>query len=300
MGDTGLVGTRSFRIRRYAHVSPSKYRRLLEESLIPILDDSIHKLPDIQNYLSEGDWLVEFAGLEAPVKCYRFKQYRHKPHLHLYIKHYAEADVAFELDITGLSGEALKLLELADHLEILPPEISDRLIEYNESLSVDLDEKMKQLVHKLKTKRNVLTPLGKMTLTEIENGSLSLEKLKNTLVHTPQDVMDAVKRQHPEDTEDFWRKFSVTLGNAQWEHREKLLFDLDAYNEFIKNKDRKNTAVSKPPEKDLVDPKTVTGAISKAILEGYMKTHNGELPTKKQFEKLKKRGISYSGRRRRK
>lgn len=270
---------RAFRVKRYDHVTPAKRRRLLEESLIPILDETTNELLDIQNYLQNGDWLIEYNESNEPFYLYRVKSYQHEPHLHLYVKHYIKADFIYKLESTQLSDTQHSLLASADHLDALPVELLDMANSYNDSIITDYDERFKQLIFKLQLRRNILPTFGRNVLRELENGEMAHNRFKDALIHSSPEIIKIVRDSMPEVTDAEWEEKLPALHNAQWENREKALFKFTDV----------NTKTHKPsPTIDYVDPNKVTGAISKAALDTYIKKHDGRLPTVKEFERITK------------
>lgn len=289
--------SRAYRIKRYDHVTAAKRRRLLEEDLVPLSDEPLENTPDIQNYLKEGDWLVDYESFGKSFYVFRFKLYRYEPRLHLYVKHFAETDSVLRIHGSVLSDNSHLALSSAKHLELLPNYIFETLDMHNERAKTDLDEKLKQLITKLKLRRNTLTPLGVQALKGIENGSISKDRLKKILTHTDAAILKSVLDQFPDFTVSEKDQGLKNIELGQWELRERLLFDLEDYNK-MKNTERPLGTIKKAHSEILVDPSKITGAISKAALESYMKQHNGQLPTVKEFEKLTKRFMSPGTRRR--
>lgn len=280
---------KAYRIKRYDHVTPAKRRRLLEEDLVPILDQPAENAPDVRHLLSEGDWLVEYRDKTKPIYIYKVKTYRYKPHLHLYVKHYAESNNVYQLGSEYFSDNTHLLLSEAKHLESLPEYLYDAADNYYSQLDSNLDERVKQLILKLKRKRNILTPFGRDILTELENGRLTFERFKQAISYVSPNIIDAVRQDFPEYTDAEWTETHIPrLKVMQWEYREKNMFDIQSYNKVMVKK-RSKTTTPVPPLVEYVDPSKITGAISKAALESYMKQHNGQLPTVKEFEKLTKR-----------
>lgn len=281
---------KAFRVKRYDHVTPAKRMRLLEESLVPILDEPTQDSLDIQNYLQKGDWLIEYNESSELFYLYRVKSYRHEPRLHLYIKHFIKADFIYELESAQLSDDSRTLLTSANHLEVLPVQLFDMADSYNDRINTDLDERFKQLIFKLKLRRNILPAFGRNVLRELEGGRLGHSRFKEALINLSPDLIKNVREKMPDVTDAEWEEKLPILYSAQWEAREKALF------KFSDVSDK----VHEPyPTKEFVDPDEVTGAISKAALETYMKNHDGKLPTVKEFENLTKRFTSSGTRRRR-
>jgi hypothetical protein len=240
---------KAYRIKRFDHVTTAKRRRLLEEGLVPVLDESPADAPGFKDYFREGDWLVEYRYSNKALYIYKVKAYHHKPHLDLYIKHFIEADIIYKLGSTYLSDDTHILLARANHLEALPPHVFDMFNRYQDKVNTDPDEKIKQLVFLLGIKRNTMGSIGKKVILELENGKLTAAELKGML--------------------------NKQLPTNEAVHRSRI-----------------------KPVVELVDPSNVTGAISKAALEAYIKTHDGQLPTVKEFDKLTKRFIATGIRRR--
>lgn len=287
----------AYRTKRFNIVSNTKRRRLLEENLVPILNESDSLAENIQNYLKEGDWLIEYIDYESPLYIFRVKAYRHEPRLHLYIKHFIQADLVYELSATHLPDETKTLLAKSEHLEALPKQTYEILDDYAKRMESDLDERLKQLIIKLKLLRNTLTPLGRDILLQLENGKMSETRLKEVLIHSPPDFTNNVRNSLPDMSETEWEEMLSNIDVLQWENREKAIFNLEDFNKMM-NRNRNGPANIEKPEEELVDPSKITGAISKAALETYTIKHNGKLPTLKEFEKLTKQFITTRRRRR--
>lgn len=153
----------AYRLHRFHHVSDAKYDRLREENLLPLIegltehdlkatdiDDlmvteevmNLHmhevdlledSLGVIQNILP-GDWLIDFSGNDQKIILAKYKRYVHHPHRHLYIKHFGEASVVYEIDPIDLPEELQLVIRDASHLETLPLSVSAALDQYEEEL----------------------------------------------------------------------------------------------------------------------------------------------------------------------
>lgn len=172
---------KAYRIKRYDHVTPAKRRRLLEEKLVPLLDESAENAPTIQTYLNEGDWLIEYAEYGKQFYIYKVKAYHYKPRLHLYIKHFAEAEHIYRLESSYLADDTHILLASTDHLELLPTRIYDFLSNYHDRAVNDPTEKIKQLIFLLELNRNLLNKTGKELLHQLDSGEITADQLKAML-----------------------------------------------------------------------------------------------------------------------
>lgn len=153
----------AYRLHRFHHVSDAKYDRLREENLLPLIDCltehdlkatdiddlmvseevmNLHmhevdlledRLGIIQNILP-GDWLIDFSENDQKIILAKYKRYVHHPHRHLYIKHFGEASVVYEIDPTDLPEELRLVIREASHLETLPLSVSAKLDRYEDKL----------------------------------------------------------------------------------------------------------------------------------------------------------------------
>jgi hypothetical protein len=160
-------------VKRFNHVTLAKRRRLLEENLVPILDESAENAPYIIDYFKEGDWLVEYRDSDKPLYVYKVKSYCYKPHLHLYVKHFIEAENIYKLDKSYVSADTHILLSRANHLEALPRYVCDMCVSYQDKVNTDPDEKIKHLIFLLELNRNTLNKAGKELLNDLGNGKLT-------------------------------------------------------------------------------------------------------------------------------
>lgn len=163
----------AYRIKRYEHITPAKRRRLLEEKLVPILDDNRDKVNNIEDFLKEGDWLVEYRDSDRPIYLYKVKSYQHKLRLHLYVKHFIEAEIIYKLEGSYFSEDVQSILASTEHLGILPTHIFNLLEEYHEKAISDPYEKFKQVIFLLQHDRNNLNKIGKELLREVEKEQLA-------------------------------------------------------------------------------------------------------------------------------
>lgn len=172
---------KAYRVKRYDHVTPAKRRRLLEEKLVPLLDESSNSTVDIQSFLSKGDWLIEYVDYDNPLYLYKVKTYQFKPRLHLYIDHFAEVEHLYRLEGSALSDSTHILLTRTDHLEQLPAQICDIFRAYHEKATNDPIEKVKQLIFTLELGQNIDSKTGQELLRQLETGEVTAERLKAKL-----------------------------------------------------------------------------------------------------------------------
>ena len=171
----------AYRIKRYEHVTPAKRQRLLEEKLIPILDESSESQTDIKDYLHKGDWLVEYRDEDSHLYLYEVNRYQYKPHLHLYIKHYIQAATIYRLDSSSVPLDIRTSLSDAHHLELLPDSVLKMCVDYAASTNYDPDEEIKHLIFMLELNRNIIGSLGKQLLHDLDSGAITPGELKGIL-----------------------------------------------------------------------------------------------------------------------
>ena len=153
----------AYRLHRFHHVSDAKYDRLREEKLLPLIDcltehdlratdiDDLMQTDEVMNLhmhevdlledslgviqnILPGDWLIDFSENDQKIILAKFNRYVHHPHRHLYIKHFGEASVVYEVDPTDLPEELQLVIRDASHLETLPLTVSAALDQYEEEL----------------------------------------------------------------------------------------------------------------------------------------------------------------------
>jgi len=170
-----------YRIIRYDHVTPAKRRRLLEEKLVPLLTESDESAPNIASSFTKGDWLIEYEDSTGPFYLYKFKEYQYKPRLHMYVKHYAQVDLMYRLESSFLTDDKHEEIYRTSHLEQLPPEVTDQLVRYENTIVYDPDEKIKQLIFLLEVNRNLLNKTGQEFLHQLDTGQITASQLKALL-----------------------------------------------------------------------------------------------------------------------
>lgn len=283
------MSNKAFRIKRYKYVDQRKWERLLEESLVPISDEPFENAPDNKVFFEKGDWLVEYADCKKPVYAYRVKSYRYEPHLHLYIKHFVEVDIIYNLPRNILSDNDYDFLAMAEHLEPLLPSMFDALNKYFNRMNFDFDERLTQLIFKLKLRRNILSPLGKEVLAGIEKGELSDTKLKEVLISTSLNNIQTIKDKLAKMSDIDLNEVQLTqkIRDIQWTHREKILFNLQAYNDYSKKNhsnspssvDKSAASITQPTDKIAYLSKDKRlDIVNEALDRWYKMTGGAKLP----------------------
>lgn len=149
----------AYRVKKFHHVTNTKQKRLRSENLIPILDqfpeqplldsetdvlmsspaamklkitdfdrleDQLEVIMNIQN----GDWLIEYPESGTEASLMKVISYRHLPHKHLYIKHFAEISHTFSVQKTHLPSWFSDNIDQYDHLKTLPLSVAGMLEKY--------------------------------------------------------------------------------------------------------------------------------------------------------------------------
>lgn len=159
----------AYRVMSFHHVTPSKRRRMLEEGLLPLLDNFSNvdllseTIDDIMSHqdalkmnvdefdyyensiltvqaMIKGDWLVEYYGRQNPLYLHKLDGYRHDTRVHLYVKHFAHVAHSFKVRPEALSDKGHEILESTIHLETLPLSFA-KMLERFEEMVTKRDEK---------------------------------------------------------------------------------------------------------------------------------------------------------------
>lgn len=283
------MSNKAVRIKRHSYIDQRKWERLLEENLVPISDESLDNMPDIETYFEKGDWLIEYSDSSKPVYAYRVKSYRHEPHLHLYVKHFVEVDITYDISNNILSDGNRASLASAEHLESQPQSLLDTLNNYHDNMSINLDERLAQLILILKLRRNVLTPLGKIVLSRIESEKLNVTELKETLINTPLETIKSVTEKFINMPDNSLNETQIAqkIYDIQWAHREEILFNMQVYDDYVKNnyknpsnsKNEDVTTVTQPNDRIayLSNEKRIN-IVNEALDKWYKTTDKAKMP----------------------